>query len=52
MPDAIHLFVRTVTDVPVTMKDEIMKILEERGWKEGTIPDPTILPRLIRKRKE
>jgi hypothetical protein len=34
------------------MKDEIIKILEERGWKETRIPDPTLLPRLIRRRKE
>jgi len=51
MPDDIHLFVRTKADVPLTMKDEIMKILEERGWKESTIPDPTLLPRLIRRRE-
>jgi acetyl-CoA decarbonylase/synthase complex subunit alpha len=52
MPDDINLFVRTATDVPVTMKDEILKILEEKKWKECTIPDPTLLPRLIRKKKE
>ena len=52
MPEDIHLFVRTLADVPITMKDEIVKILEEKGWKERPIPDPTLLPRLIRKRKE
>ena len=52
MPDDIHLFVRNNADVPTTMKDEILKILEEKKWKETTIPDPTLLPRLIRKRKE
>jgi len=52
MPDDIPLLVRTVADLPITMKDEIMKILDEKGWKERTIPDPTLLPRLIRKRKE
>jgi len=52
MPEDIHLFVRTVADVPVTMKDEIIRILEEKGWKETVIPDPTLLPRLIRKRRE
>jgi len=52
MPEDIHLFVRTLADVPITMKDEIMEILKEKGWKERTIPDPTLLPRLIRKRKE
>jgi len=52
MPDDIHLFVRTVADIPITMKDEIVKTLEEKRWKERPIPDPTLLPRLIRKRKE
>jgi len=52
LPDDIHLFVRDNADVPVTMKDEIMKILEEKKWKETAIPDPTLLSRLIRKRKE
>jgi hypothetical protein len=33
------------------MKDELLKILEEKGWKERRIPDPTLLPRLVRKRK-
>jgi acetyl-CoA decarbonylase/synthase complex subunit alpha len=52
MPQDIHLFVRTMADVPMTMKDEIAKILDEKGWKETVIPDPTLLPRMIRKAKE
>jgi acetyl-CoA decarbonylase/synthase complex subunit alpha len=52
VPEDVHLFVRTLLDVPITMKDEIMRILEEKKWKETTIPDPTLLPRLIRKKKE
>ena len=52
MPDDIHLFVRTGSDIPITMKSEILNILEKTGWKEGRIPDPTLLTRLIRKRKE
>ncbi len=51
MPDDIHLFVRDNADVPITMKDEILKVLEEKGWKEMRIPDPTLLPRLIREKK-
>ena len=51
MPDDINLFIRNKADVPITMKDEILSILEERGWKEMKIPDPTLLPRLIRKRQ-
>ncbi len=52
MPNDIHLFVRNKADVPITMKNEILKILEEKGWKERRIPDPTLLARLIRKRGE
>lgn len=51
MPNDIHLYVRNNADIPITMKDDILKILEEKGWKEGRIPDPTLLPRLIRKTK-
>jgi acetyl-CoA decarbonylase/synthase complex subunit alpha len=52
MPQDIDVFVRTPADVPMTMKDEIMVILQEKGWKETIIPDPTLLPRMIRKKKE
>jgi len=52
MPDDIHLYVRTELDIPITMKEEIHKILKEKNWKENRIPDPTLLPRMIRKRKE
>jgi acetyl-CoA decarbonylase/synthase complex subunit alpha len=51
MPDDIHLYVRNNADIPITMKDDILKILEDKGWKEVRIPDPTLLPRLIRKAK-
>ena len=52
MPPDLHLFVRTMADVPMTMKDEITKILKANAWKETVIPDPTLLPRMIRKSKE
>jgi acetyl-CoA decarbonylase/synthase complex subunit alpha len=52
LPSDIHLFVRTLTDVPITMKEEVVKILKEKNWTETVIPDPTLLPRLIRKKKE
>jgi len=53
MPKDIPLFVRNVADIPVTMKEEIMKILQaDKKWKETVIPDPTLLPRMIRKMKE
>jgi acetyl-CoA decarbonylase/synthase complex subunit alpha len=52
MPDDVHLFVRNKADVPITMKAEVLRILEEKGWTESRIPDPTLLPRMIRQRKE
>ncbi len=51
IPDDLHQLVRRETDIPITMKDEIIKILEKGGWKEQTIPDPTLLPRMISTRK-
>ena len=52
MPPDIHIFVRTMADVPMTMKDEITSVLKAKGWKETVIPDPTLLPRMVRKKKE
>jgi acetyl-CoA decarbonylase/synthase complex subunit alpha len=52
LPDDVHLFVRRSTDIPITMKDEIEQILTQKGWREREIPDPTMLPRLIRGRRE
>jgi hypothetical protein len=35
------------------MKDEILKILETKGWKEDKIasPDPTLLRRMVRRKE-
>ncbi|MFX0066520.1 MAG: CO dehydrogenase/acetyl-CoA synthase complex subunit alpha [Candidatus Hermodarchaeota archaeon] len=51
-PDDIHLFVRDERDVPITLKDDIMPILKEKNWQPTRIPDPTLVPRLIRTKKE
>jgi acetyl-CoA decarbonylase/synthase complex subunit alpha len=52
MPDDVHLFIRNTQDIPITMKDEILKLLEEKDWEEKPIPDPTLLSRMIRTRGE
>ncbi|MGQ9640084.1 MAG: CO dehydrogenase/acetyl-CoA synthase complex subunit alpha [Candidatus Bathyarchaeia archaeon] len=52
MPNDIPKFIRRESEIPVTMKDEIVKILEESGWREKPIPDPTLLPRLVGVKKE
>jgi acetyl-CoA decarbonylase/synthase complex subunit alpha len=51
MPDDVHLFIRSTSDIPITMKEEVKAFLEREGWKEGEIPDPTLLPRLTRVKK-
>ncbi|MFX1295960.1 MAG: CO dehydrogenase/acetyl-CoA synthase complex subunit alpha [Promethearchaeota archaeon] len=51
IPPDIHKFVRIEADIPLTLKDELMPILKEKGWKPGEIPDSTILQRMIRKKK-
>ena len=38
--------------VIVRSRDEIEKILADNNWKETVIPDPTLLPRMVRKMKE
>jgi acetyl-CoA decarbonylase/synthase complex subunit alpha len=50
LPEDVELLVRTVADVPITMKDEIMTILRQKNWKEKVIPDPTLLKRMVKKR--
>jgi hypothetical protein len=44
--------VRRASDIPLTMKNDIEKYLQEMNWSEQEIPDPTLLERMIRKRKE
>jgi acetyl-CoA decarbonylase/synthase complex subunit alpha len=53
MPDDLQLYVRRESDIPFTMKEEILKILEEKDWIEDKIatPDPTLLERMVRRRE-
>jgi acetyl-CoA decarbonylase/synthase complex subunit alpha len=50
LPDDIHLFVRTKADIPATIKEEVLALLEAQGWKESEVPvpDPTLVPRLVK----
>jgi len=50
LPDDIELYVRRLSDIPITMKDEVIRILDKKDWNERIIPDPTLLPRMIRKK--
>jgi acetyl-CoA decarbonylase/synthase complex subunit alpha len=51
LPPDLPLFVRSPADIPLTMKEDVLKRLGN-DWKESPIPDPTLLPRLVRKKKE
>ncbi len=49
IPDDFHLFVRTETDLPLGMKEELLGIMKEKGWKPKEIPElgSTIVDRLV-----
>jgi len=48
LPDDLHLFVRTETDLPILMKEQIIPILKQKGWEPTEIPQlgSTLLDRL------
>jgi acetyl-CoA decarbonylase/synthase complex subunit alpha len=52
MPPDVDKYIRIETDIPITLKDEIMPILKEKKWQPREIPDPTLLSRMIRKKKD
>jgi len=47
LPEDLHRFVRTEADIPLTQKEELLRVLKEKDWKpvEKT-PDPTLVKRL------
>ncbi|NHJ86271.1 MAG: CO dehydrogenase/acetyl-CoA synthase complex subunit epsilon, partial [Asgard group archaeon] len=47
-PNDLEKFVRVEADIPISMKDEIMAYLKEKGWKPKEIVDPTLLERMCR----
>ncbi|MEM3541708.1 MAG: CO dehydrogenase/acetyl-CoA synthase complex subunit alpha [Candidatus Methanomethylicia archaeon] len=50
LPQDIPLFIRTEADIPITYKDEIMRILRKTGWVEKpVISNPTLLEEVVRK---
>lgn len=51
MPTDIPAYVRTASDVPITMKEEIGAILRQSGWQERKIPEPTLLEQQLQKKE-
>jgi acetyl-CoA decarbonylase/synthase complex subunit alpha len=52
IPDDFHLFVRTETELPLGMKDELLEVMKQQGWKPKEIPElgATIVDRLVPKK--
>ena len=52
MPDDLHYLVRREADIPFTMRQEVMEVLDASGWEEGRVAmlDPTLLERMVRKK--
>lgn len=44
LPDDMHLFVRNEKEIPIIYKKEVLKHLEEVGWKPRSIPqEPSLM---------
>ena len=43
VPVDVPVYVRTLSDVPITMKEDITAILGRSGWKEKNTVEPTLL---------
>lgn len=52
IPEDFHLFVRTETDLPLGMKEELLAIMKNNGWEPKQIPElgSTIVERLVPKK--
>jgi acetyl-CoA decarbonylase/synthase complex subunit alpha len=52
LPEDFHLFVRTESDLPLAMKEELLAIMRERQWQPKEIPElgSTLVERLVPKR--
>ncbi|MGQ9468792.1 MAG: CO dehydrogenase/acetyl-CoA synthase complex subunit alpha [Nitrososphaerales archaeon] len=51
MPEDLHLFVRNESDLSIAMRDQLLKVLKEKGWEPIEVPDPTLLERMIVRRE-
>lgn len=51
IPTDIPAYIRNMSDVPITMKEEITAMLRLAEWKERKTPEPTLLTQQIRKKE-
>ena len=52
IPQDIHRFIRSEKEIPLSFADEIREIMQKNNWQPNPIPDPTIVHRLVRTKKE
>lgn len=45
LPSDVHLFIRTIYDIPQEFEDQIQRHLTTTDWQPSYIPDPTFLRR-------
>ena len=49
LPDDLEKYIRVEADIPINLKDDIMKYLDSVNWKPKEMIDPTIIERLAQK---
>lgn len=49
LPDRLEKYIRVEADIPINLKDAIMKYLESKNWEPQEMIDPTIVERLAKK---
>ncbi len=50
-PDDVHKFVRVEADIPLTFKEDLVRVLKDRNWQPTEIPDPTLYERFVKAKK-
>jgi len=49
LPEDLHRFVRSESDLPLTVRSEVTPLLKVKGWTPIDMPDPTLLERKVLK---
>ena len=47
-PDDVHKFVRVDGDIPLTYKEDLLRVLKDRNWQPTEIPDPTLYEKFVK----
>ncbi|MGQ9720869.1 MAG: CO dehydrogenase/acetyl-CoA synthase complex subunit alpha [Candidatus Jordarchaeum sp.] len=47
-PDDVHKYIRVDGDIPLTFKEDLLKVLKDRNWQSTEIPDPTLYEKFVK----